>query len=265
MTPLPSASRLAMATDQIRKYIRDQGLRPGDRLASEEWFASELQVGRPVVREAFKGLEALGIVESQQGVGRFVRAFEPRNYLREVAIGGLLGIIDERELMESRCLLEIATIASAVPNLTADDHAELRRLLECMRARLSTRSIPTEEDFALHRLISSRGPNRLIIAMIDALDALAAQRPAPEISASDALSARRQDLREHEAIVDAVIAGDGARARDVLMAHFDTTAERLSFTPVWRFFGPSGVPAPAPAGVGRPGPSRASADAEERG
>src|SRR6266436_3359691 len=40
----------------VANYMRDQGLRPGDTLPGEKYFADELGVSRAVMREAFGAL-----------------------------------------------------------------------------------------------------------------------------------------------------------------------------------------------------------------
>jgi DNA-binding GntR family transcriptional regulator len=44
----------------------------------------------------------------------------------------------------------------------------------------------------------------------------------------------RIDLAEHIALAEAVVARDGHLAQQRLMAHFETTAKRLAFTPTWQ-------------------------------
>jgi GntR family transcriptional repressor for pyruvate dehydrogenase complex len=54
---------------RIRRYIAEQQLQPGDRLPSEETLCAQLGVGRSALREALKGLEAVGMIESRRGAG----------------------------------------------------------------------------------------------------------------------------------------------------------------------------------------------------
>src|SRR5688500_20288124 len=54
---------------QIRKYIIERGLQPGDRLPSEGDLAGALGNSRLIVREALRALEAVGVLESRRGSG----------------------------------------------------------------------------------------------------------------------------------------------------------------------------------------------------
>ena len=59
---------------QILALISHGEIAPGSRLPAERDLAERLGVSRNVLREAFRVLEARGIVRSRAGGGRFVRA-----------------------------------------------------------------------------------------------------------------------------------------------------------------------------------------------
>ena len=60
--------------DQIRKAILGGDLKPGDRLPPEKELAENFGVSKASLREAFRALEALGLLEVRQGMsgGAFV-------------------------------------------------------------------------------------------------------------------------------------------------------------------------------------------------
>jgi DNA-binding FadR family transcriptional regulator len=230
--PILPVSRLDEVEVRIKEYIAKNELKPGDRLPGETWFCAQLGVGRPLVREAFKGLEAVGVLEARKGIGRFVRAFEAETYLRHFTTQMLIHSFSERELYETRCLLEIAVAANAVTRLTDDDLADLQRYWDRIVVDTAAGITNSAADFGLHRVIMSRADNRFIVAMLDAVYALTVEH------ARDAEPQSRQkmieDLHQHEAIVDAARARDGQAARAALIAHFETTATRAGFEPRWR-------------------------------
>src|SRR5665213_458892 len=51
----------------INQHIRDEGLKVGDPMPGEVTFAERLQVSRAVVREAFRSLATLGIINIGNG------------------------------------------------------------------------------------------------------------------------------------------------------------------------------------------------------
>lgn len=221
--------------DRLRRFIRDSELEPGDRLPGEAAIATRLGVGRPAVREALRSLEAVGAIDTRKGVGRFVGRFEPETYVRNFTTESLVQSFNERELMETRCLLEIAAVPAAVPRLTDDDLAELSALLAEMR-RLVERDEPyVEADLGMHRVMMRHVDNRLIAAMLDATYALASRRvgQAEGGKRAERVETQRVDLAEHEALAEAVLQRDGELAQARLVQHFGTTAKRMGFTLVW--------------------------------
>jgi DNA-binding FadR family transcriptional regulator len=58
-----------IVAERIKEHITVMRLKPGDRLPTEHSLAEQLGVSRVSVREATKGLEFLGILESRPGRG----------------------------------------------------------------------------------------------------------------------------------------------------------------------------------------------------
>src|SRR5947209_10298331 len=65
----PGDERVA---EQILELIAESGLRPGDRMPTENDLAARLGTSRTVVREAVKILSAIGRVSAQKGRGLYV-------------------------------------------------------------------------------------------------------------------------------------------------------------------------------------------------
>jgi GntR family transcriptional regulator, transcriptional repressor for pyruvate dehydrogenase complex len=72
---LPIRRAYQEIVDQIADLIYSRKLNPGDRFPSERELALQLGAGRMAVREAFRVLEQLGLIEIRQGTtgGAFVK------------------------------------------------------------------------------------------------------------------------------------------------------------------------------------------------
>lgn len=224
-------SRIDEVESRIKEYITTNEMVLGQRLPGETWFVEQLEVGRPLVREAMRRLEAVGLIGVKRGVGRFVREFDPDAYLSHYTTQMLLSRFSERELVETRCALEITMAVDAVHRLVDEDIQAIARLWEVMQMSAARGESNPSDDLALHRVIVSRADNRLIISILDAVLALSSRR-LKEVNHS--LEEIDQDLKEHEAIVKAALARDGEGVRAALVAHFETTATRLGFEQRWR-------------------------------
>lgn len=229
--PIESVSLVTEVHTRLQEYIVENHLEPGDRLPSEAWLATQMCLGRPLIREALSGMEAVGLIETRKGVGRFVRARAVESYLGQVNSDFLIRSFSVKDLAETRCLLEIAAISDAVEQLTDDDCEQVLAYLEDMRmSYLEGRSL-TDADIGMHRVIMSRADNTIIAALLDAVYSLTVNRGTDPLRTKEQT---QQDIREHEAIAAAAVRRDGAAARKALIAHFETTSSRIGFRPLWR-------------------------------
>jgi GntR family transcriptional repressor for pyruvate dehydrogenase complex len=215
---------------RIRRYIAEQQLQPGDRLPGEEALSVQLGVGRPALREALKGLEAVGLVESRRGAGNFVAQFDPARYMEYFAGTALAEALSVPELTEVRSLLEVAWVKDAVIRLTPDDIEELKAAWEKMKAHAAEKQPYRWDDFDIHRIIMRHVPNRLIPAILDALFTLYEFHP---VSRSFRAEQVQLDLEQHEMLINAVIAGDGEAAQEALIISFDKAATNFGFAIGW--------------------------------
>ena len=67
-----------MVTEKIKEVILGGKYKPGDRLPSEREFIEQLQVSRIVVREAFRKLEANGLITQYRTPAEFADEIKER-------------------------------------------------------------------------------------------------------------------------------------------------------------------------------------------
>lgn len=88
--PLPEENERAMGelpkfvqmANRVRDRILSGDLRPGDEVPSERALATEWGVARPTAARALQELRSLGLVESRQGSGSYVREGTANVYRR---------------------------------------------------------------------------------------------------------------------------------------------------------------------------------------
>src|SRR5699024_8659066 len=108
--PVRTRSTTQDAVRDIKRYIRDRGLRPGDVLPSETLLCEELGCSRSAIREAIRALVTLDIVEVRHGYGTFVSemSLEPlingmvfRTVLNtDTSLENLLHVVETREILD---------------------------------------------------------------------------------------------------------------------------------------------------------------------
>ena len=197
--------------DQLEQDIVTGSLRPGERL-DEQSLAARLGVSRTPIREALMQLASAGLVELQARRGAFVASLS----LREV--------IERFEVMAA---LEGTCGALAARRLT---DAERARLLEahetcCREARSGDADAYYYANERFHQVLYDASHNGYLAEQSRQLhDRL---KPYRRLQLR-ALSRVAVSLAEHQAVVDAVLAGDSERAERVLRDHILIQGDRLS-------------------------------------
>lgn len=75
MKNLRSPKLYLQVYNELRNYIVQNNLKPGDKLPTEMEMCERLGVSRNVLREAIKSLEITGVVHSTPGVGIVIQEF----------------------------------------------------------------------------------------------------------------------------------------------------------------------------------------------
>ena len=132
----------------IQRYIAAQGLGSGDKLPTLQEWSEMLDVSIIVVREAFRSLEALGLVDIQHGRGIFIRGLEETDFLDLLAFTRSLDSFSLEEVIEGRAMLELAVLESCIARADRGAIAELQEILDQMR---HDPPLPGE-DSVLHKL-----------------------------------------------------------------------------------------------------------------
>jgi GntR family transcriptional regulator, transcriptional repressor for pyruvate dehydrogenase complex len=153
--PVARRKLLDEVTDRILAHIRDEGLRPGDRLPSNRALSERFLVATPTLREALRRLEATGAVEMRHGSGVYVRADLSRlimvnpNRLRLDATAIL-------DLLEARELIEPHLAEAAARRATDAQLDELAASLDRAGSALEAGEVRSEEG--AHEVRSRRPP-----------------------------------------------------------------------------------------------------------
>jgi DNA-binding FadR family transcriptional regulator len=211
--------------ERIMAYILKNRLRPGDRLPTEDTLSTRLGASRTVIREALRSLQALGMIESRQGSGRYVRSFDLEALASGLAYSLAFDAASIRELLAVRRVLEAAFLPDALGALTPAVLEDLGRLVGTMRERATRGQLISAEDRAFHLTLFTGVANRVLSTLLEAFWGLFE-------SALDEPLRRSADLlrtvRLHEEIVRALGVGDLDAAREALDHHFDDVEKRLS-------------------------------------
>ena len=80
---------------QLNEQLLGGAWRAGERIPTEQELSAELEVSRPVVREAVRALAHLGVLESRQGAGTYViSTADPMPMLRQVRLADIRDVFE---------------------------------------------------------------------------------------------------------------------------------------------------------------------------
>ncbi|MCX6050352.1 MAG: FCD domain-containing protein [Chloroflexi bacterium] len=222
MQPIEDLDRITLIENRIKEYILQNQLRPGDKLPTEEQLAVALQVGRTAVRETFRRLEALGIVESHQGVGRVVREFNFEPILNGLSYGLVFHGHNIMQVLEIRKALDDFFIKDAIQNLQPEDLVALEAIVQRMVEGGSDNANFYQEDHAFHALLYNRCGNPLAAQLFEITWKVRLHASDRHIAISEI---QPGTVAEHAAILAALKQRDVTLAREQLLAHHNNIAE----------------------------------------
>jgi DNA-binding FadR family transcriptional regulator len=155
----------AQIAEQIEALLRQQALKPGDRLPPEKVLAKALGISRLSLREAMIALESAGLIEVRVGSGTYVRMIMPAGYRFPWSRADDPGP-GVREQFVARKLVEPEVAALAADNATADEIAALTAAVDRAERAFTAGHGADEEDTAFHVGLAEASRNSVLAAFV---------------------------------------------------------------------------------------------------
>jgi DNA-binding FadR family transcriptional regulator len=257
VTPLSSLERPTLSAQVARhllELVNRDGLRPGMPVPSEVQISRDLAVSRGSVREAYRTLAALGILEIEAGKQPRLRPIDP-NVLMQVFDYALnTAQVTVAHVLETRRAIEMQTAQLAARYATDAQRRCLRELASQMRAAGADHSRRVACDMAIHTLIAEASGNPLNTMLLHAL------RTPVEASSRLHLDDRRMPheltrvIDGHDDVVARICSGDSMGAASAMSCHFDLAiihVMRQEADPIEMGAAPAGAPSPPKAATAR--------------
>ena len=214
------------AITRIRELIKTGALPPGSRLPPEQQLAAELGMSRGSMREAVKALETARVLDVRRGDGTYVTSLAPHLLLQ--GLGFAVDLLQDQgmlEVMEVRRMLEPSATAAAATRIDAPALARLSGVLDQMRATLDDSETLVRHDMAFHHVVIAAVGNETLSSVLDGLSGQTLR--ARVWRGIREASVAQQTLREHQAIYDALVAGDPLLAHAAALVHINTSESWL--------------------------------------
>jgi len=216
------------AIAHIRELIRSGALAPGSKLPPEPQLAAQLGLSRNLMREAVKALAEARVLEIRRGDGTYVTSLQP-----DLLLGGLGGAVELLQadtgtlldIMEVRRLFEPVASALAATRIAGPGLAEVKRHLDAMRAARDDAELLNHHDAAFHRAVITATGNDTLVSLLEGISGQTLRaRIWRGLVDGDAAG---RTLAEHEAIYQALVAGDGPLAEAAALLHVSNTESWL--------------------------------------
>ncbi|GAA0125928.1 FadR/GntR family transcriptional regulator [Clostridium sp. CTA-19] len=170
-SPIKNTRVYEKVIEQIKEMIITGTFKKGDKLPSEREMAESLQVSRTSIREALRELEIMGLIESRQGEGNFIKNSFENTLLKPLSTIFLLKESNSDEILELRNIIERGSVVLAAERITDEELAEMELLFdESLKSDLKDTLVDVDIDF--HYKIAQASKNFLILSILNAISFL---------------------------------------------------------------------------------------------
>lgn len=201
---------------QIKELLVSGRLKPGDKLPPERKLSEQFAVGRTHVREALRKLEFYGILQTRPQSGTFVAS---------IGVSALKSLIADvlkidspsfLSLVETRVLLEEATIKLACQRRTKEDIKQLEASLNAYLEKAEAGIKAVDEDLLFHLTVAEASKNKvlkslLLIIIPDIISNYSVFKVCDTVSG--------KALNEHKQIFASIKEGDAEKGAAVMKKH----------------------------------------------
>ena len=201
---------------QIREFICDGILKPGDRLPAERELAERLEVSRSSLREAMRALELQGLVVSRPGAGTFVSAESLDTLLSMMSASMNHERETLNEIFEVRHLLEPQIAVLAAERATTEDIELMEKALDEQEAQISMGETGVQGDTAFHFALAQATRNSALVKVISTIaDILRESRD----QSLQTPGRPQRSLTSHRHVLDMIRRKDAEGARAAMEYH----------------------------------------------
>lgn len=166
--PAKNTKVYEQVVERIKKMIEEGELKIGDKLPTERAMAEELNVSRASIREAIRSLEVIGLIESIQGAGNYIKndfseiLLEPLSMMFMLQQGSAIDIYELREV------LELSTIMISAERIKKEELKNLKELIEKFKeSDIESNNVIIDKEF--HYTIVKAANNPLITNLLNVL------------------------------------------------------------------------------------------------
>ncbi|MFR2764877.1 MAG: FadR/GntR family transcriptional regulator [Clostridium sp.] len=215
-----------MAVDEILGMIIKGEYKENDKLPPEQYFMDYFGMSRVTIRECFKKLSILGVVEICQGKGTFVKKVDINTLLQPLYSTFVVNNLSISQIFDARICIEYGTTMLAVENATKEQLIQLEELMKEFDKTIIRRD--SEEfsrlDVMFHEMIADMSGNYIMAAMYKMIKEILSQYIC-KINLTAGVIENSQ--KQHRDILKAMQERDADRASELMKQHIKSVEKRL--------------------------------------
>ena len=213
------------AYDRVIEVIKDKKkkgkIKKGDKLPSEREMAESLGLSRASVREALRALEVIGLIESIQGAGNYIRTNFDNSLIEPLSLMFMLQESSVKEMYDLGETLELQCVKLSARYIEENELGLLTAILNRMYLA-KTEEESLELDIEFHYLIAKTSRNMLLINVLEVLSQLMDEFIRKSRMQILHEGNTRENLLEiHENLLRALKCREEAKASQAMKEHFD--------------------------------------------
>lgn len=232
LRPVRTQRAADLVAAQLRRHIIGD-LSDGETLPPESVLMERFNVARQTLREAFRVLEAEGLLTVRRGVlgGAVVHRPDGSVAARNAAL-----VLQSRgttlaDVYQARAMVEPACAALLARNATADDVATLREALAQTATPEADPAAAIRALMRFHALVAQLAGNQTVALLTDLvrhiIELASEQQVVQDPNNPGTRRALRNGHRTHEQLIDLIEAGDVEGARDLWARHLEGSEDYL--------------------------------------
>lgn len=210
--------------DHIKSMIQTGRLRLGDKLPPEREFAQQLGVSRTALREAFKSLSLMGILEIKQGEGTFISRVGPPSFMKAIEPMLLLNRTDILELVEARRIIETKSAAFCALRAGDEELREIEELVLLMGEKIGNIEAFNQLDLEFHLCIAKAAHNSVLSTVLGTVRDLLMEQVRHVQQLPGAIT---RAFHFHQELARVLCARDSTGAERVMYEHLDDVEKAI--------------------------------------
>lgn len=167
----PPKSKCDIIVEEMLSMIAKGIYKENEKLPPESYFIDYFGMSRVTVREGFKKLSMLGVVDIQQGVGTFVRKVDMSLMMKSLYSAVIVNKLSITQIFDARKYVEIGVAELATHNITDKQLSEFQNLVRQMDEAVRQRECDRFSvlDLEFHKKLTMLCDNSVLIEIYHAI------------------------------------------------------------------------------------------------